>query len=350
MTKRFPKHELERFVAEVMRVEGLPEADAADVARLMVAADMAGIDLHGIFGLTRYLPRLRAGGINKRPKIRIVRETASVALIDGDHGMGHLVGQFAARTAIQKASETGIGWSGTRNSDHEGAASVYATMPLEHGMAGIYGAVGIGKYVPPWGGMDKLLGTNPFAIAVPAAEGPPVVMDFATTVTSIRNARSKARLGEQLPEGWMIERDGSPLTDPTRVSEGLLLPIGGYKGYALGFVLGLLAGTLNGATMGEDAVDIEVDLHRAPGVGQFICALDLAALGDAGSICADVDRVAWEMRRSAPLPGFDQVQVPGDGRATRLRDREENGVPITDALRAELSRIAKEIGVRPLSG
>ncbi len=333
-----------------MLAEGLPEADAADVARLMVVANIAGIDSHGIFGLTRYLPRIRAGGINKTPNIGIIRETTSVALIDGDHGMGHLVVQHAARTAIRKASETGIGWAGTRNSNHEGAASVYATMPLEHGMAGIYGAVAVGKYLPPWGGMDKLLSTNPIAIAVPAGEGPPVVMDFSTAVTSIRNARSKAKRGERLPEGWMIERDGSPLTDPTRVSEGLLLPMGGHKGYVLGFVIGLLAGTLNGATMGKDAVDIDVDFHRAPGVGQFICALDPAAFGDAAAIGANVERIASEMRRSAPIPGFDQVRVPGDGRAARQRDREENGIPIDDALRAELDEIAKETGVLPLSG
>ena len=264
--------------------------------------------------------------------------------------MGHLVVQHAARTAIRKASETGIGWAGTRNSNHEGAASVYATMPLEHGMAGIYGAVAVGKYLPPWGGMDKLLSTNPIAIAVPAGEGPPVVMDFSTAVTSIRNARSKAKRGERLPEGWMIERDGSPLTDPERVSEGLLLPMGGHKGYVLGFVIGLLAGTLNGATMGKDAVDIDVDFHRAPGVGQFICALDPAAFGDAAAIGANVERIASEMRRSAPIPGFDQVRVPGDGRAARQRDREENGIPIDDALRAELDEIAKETGVLPLSG
>ena len=349
MSERFPARELERFIAEVMTGEGLPEGDAEDVARLMVAADRTGFDAHGIFRLAGYLQRIRGGGINRTPRIRIARDSASVAVVDGDDGMGHLAVQYAARTAIRKASETGIGWAGTRNSNHAGAASVYATMPLEHGMIGIYGAVGSGNHLPPWGGLDTLLSTNPIAIALPAGEGDPVVMDFATTVASMGRIRATAQRGESMPEGWMIERDGTPLTDPARASEGLLVPMGGYKGYALGLVIGLLAGTLNGAAMGTEVVDYSGDLDRATNTGQFICALDPAAFGDAAAIGQAVDRVADEMRGSAAMPGFDRVRVPGDGRAARLAEREEGGVPIPDALRATLDRIAGETGVAPLA-
>ena len=253
MSERFPSDELERFIARVMAKEGLPDGDAADVARLMVARRPHRLrrtrDLPPA-GLPE--PRIRSGGINKTPTIGILQESASVAVIDGDDGMGHLAVAYAARTAIRKASGTGIGWAGTRNGNHAGAASVYAAMPLEHGMIGIYGSVGGGNLLPPWGGLDPMLSTNPIAVAIPAGDGTPVVMDFATTVASMGKIRAVAQRGETMPEGWMIERDGTPLTDPTRASDGLLLPMGGYKGYALGLVIGLLAGTLNGAAMGED--------------------------------------------------------------------------------------------------
>ena len=348
MSDRFPPDELERFIAEVMIREGLPEVDAADVARLMVAADRTGFDAHGIFRLPDYLKRIRSGGINKTPKIGILRETASVAVVDGDNGMGHLAVERAVRTAIAKASETGIGWAGTRNGNHAGAASVYAAMPLAHGMIGIYGAVGGGNQMPPWGGTDLLLSTNPLAVAIPAGDGTPVVMDFATTVASMGKIRTVAQRGESMPEGWMVARDGTPLTDPARASEGLLLPMGGYKGYALGLVIGLLAGTLNGAAMGEDLLDYAADVDRAANTGQFICALDPAAFGDASAIGGAVDRVAGQMRGSATMPGFDAVRVPGDGRAARMAEREEHGIPIPGALREALDGIAGETGVAPL--
>ncbi len=349
MSERFASGELERFIAGVLTREGLPGGDAADVARLMVAADRTGFDAHGIFRLPDYLKRIRGGGINRTPQIAILRETASVALVDGDNGMGHLAVERAARTAIRKASETGIGWAGTRNGNHAGAASVYAAMPLAHGMIGIYGAVGGGNQMPPWGGADLLLSTNPLAVAIPAGDGTPVVMDFATTVASMGKIRATAQRGEAMPEGWMVARDGTPLTDPARASEGLLLPMGGYKGYALGLVIGLLAGTLNGAAMGGDLIDYAADVDRAANTGQFICALDPAAFGEAAVIGQAVDRVAGEMRGSATMPGVDAVLVPGDGRAARLADREQNGIPVPDALRDVLDGIADETGVAPIA-
>ena len=216
------------------------------------------------------------------------------------------------------------------------------------GLIGPNGAVGGGNQMPPWGGTDLLLSTNPLAVAIPAGDGTPVVMDFATTVASMGKIRTVAQRGESMPKGWMVARDGTPLTDPARAPEGLLLPMGGYKGYALGLVIGLLAGTLNGAAMGEDLIDYAADVDRAANTGQFICALDPAAFGDAAAIGEAVDRVAGQMRGSEVMPGFDAVRVPGDGRAARLADREENGIPIPDALRAALDGIAEETGVAPL--
>src|SRR5206468_1082317 len=166
------------------------------------------------------------------------------ALVDGDNGIGHLVMRFAAETAIKKAKQNGVAWVGARMSNHAGPANLYATMPLAHDMIGMYLAVGSNNHLPPWGSVENLLGTNPIAIAIPAGEEPPIVLDMAPTVAAFGKVRLKAQRGEEMPVGWMIDRQGKPLTDAKRMDEGLLVPIGEYKGYGLSLMTGLLVGTL----------------------------------------------------------------------------------------------------------
>src|SRR5690606_5720500 len=158
------------------------------------------------------------------PNIRVTEEWPAAALVDGDNGMGHLVMRFAAETAIAKAKQAGVAWVGARMSNHAGPAALYATMPLAHDMIGIYLAVGSSNHLAPWGGAELLLGTNPIAVAIPALEEPPIVLDMAPTVAAFGKVRLKAQRGEEMPVGWMIDRNRRPLTDPKRADEGLLLP------------------------------------------------------------------------------------------------------------------------------
>jgi LDH2 family malate/lactate/ureidoglycolate dehydrogenase len=209
--------ELEAFVARAFIAAGLPDADAQTVAGLMVEADLRGSDTHGVIRLPLYVRRLRAGGINAKANIRVMNESTSVALIDGDNAMGHLVMHEAALLAIEKAKATGIGWVGARMSNHAGPAALYVTQPLDHDMIGLYFAVGSNNHLPPWGGSESLLGTNPMAVAVPALAEPPIVLDMAPTVAAYGKVRLKAQRGEAMPVGWMIDREGKPLTDPKRV-------------------------------------------------------------------------------------------------------------------------------------
>ena len=244
--RRVPVDRLAAFITRALQAGGLPPEDAATVGGLMAEADLQGSDGHGVIRLAPYLKRLRAGGLNTRPDIRIVSERPAMALLDGDNGMGHLVMSKAARIAIDKARACGIGWVGARHSNHAGPASLYLREPLREGMVALYFAVGNANHLPPWGGMDMLLSTNPVAVGIPAGSEPPVVLDMATTVAAYGKVKAKAKRGEMMPEGWMIDRQGRPLLDPTRADEGFLLPIGGHKGYGLALVVGLLAGTLNG--------------------------------------------------------------------------------------------------------
>jgi len=242
----------------------------------MVRADLNGADGHGIFRLPQYVRRIKGGGVNVNPKVRVEREAAGMALIDGDNGMGHVVMSFAAQTAIEKAKTAGAAWVGVHHSNHAGPASLYAAMPLAHDMIGLYLAVGNANHMAPWGGIDMLLSTNPIAVAAPGHDGP-IVLDMATSVAAYGKVKTAAQRGETLPEGWMIDHQGRPLTDPKRADEGLLVPIGGYKGYGLALVIGLLAGSLNGAAAGSETIDFNADDKTATNTGHAIVALSIAA-------------------------------------------------------------------------
>ena len=343
--QRFPAAQVCRFLTAALERLGLPAEDAATVAQLMTEAEMQGSDGHGVIRLVPYARRIRAGGINLRPRIRVVKEKAAMALIDGDNGMGHLVMKQAAELAIAKARQCGIAWVGSRLSNHAGPASLYARMCLPHDMLGLYFAVGNANHLPPWGGLDMLLSTNPIAVAVPAGEEPPVVLDMATTVAAYGKVKAKAQRGEQMPVGWMIDRQGQPLTDPKRAEEGFLMPIGGYKGYGLAMIVGLLAGTLNGAAMGSEVIDFNHDDVTVTNTGQAIVAIAPDAFGELDAFKARVDKLVRELRASERMPGVDRIWMPGEQSHARRIVNEREGLALPAALRAQLDGFARDIGI-----
>jgi L-2-hydroxycarboxylate dehydrogenase (NAD+) len=346
---RLPAPTVRNFIDQAFQRVGLPEADARAVAELMAEADLQGSEGHGIFRLPQYIRRIRAGGINPRPRIRIERERAATALVDGDNGMGHLVMSRAAGLAIEKARNTGVAWVGARFSNHAGPASLYARMPLAHGMLGLYIAIGNANHMPPWGGVEMLLSTNPIAIAAPGERHEAIVLDMATTVSAYGKVKTKAQRGETMPEGWMIDREGRPLTDPTRANEGFLLPIGGPKGYGLALMFGIVAGVLNGAAFGRDVVDFNADHTSVTNTGQLVVAVDVAAFMDVAAFRRQVDEV-WDTMKSSPtLPGHHEIRLPGERSAAVSEERRRDGVPLHPELAAALVRLADELGIPHLS-
>ena len=346
---RVAAEQLQAFIARAFQAVDVPESDARSIAELMARADVNGSEGHGVFRLPQYIRRIKGGAVNVKPRIRIERERAAMALVNGDNGMGHLVMRFAAEKAIEKAKTAGIAWVGAQWSNHAGPASLYAAMPLEHDMIGIYFAVGSANHLPPWGGIDMLLSTNPIAVAVPAGEEPPIVLDMATTIAAYGKVKTKAQRGETMPVGWMIDREGKPLTDPKRANEGFLLPIGEYKGYGLALVIGLIAGTLNGAAMGRDVVDFNADDATPTNTGQAIAAISVEAFGDVPEFKANVDALIRDIRASRRLPGVERIWLPGEQSFAKRRERLTKGVPIPDALRASLESLAKELHIAPLA-
>ena len=342
--------DLSRFIADALQRVGMPAAAAAEVAGLMTEADLTGADAHGVFRLPQYVRRIEAGGVNPKARIEVRKTGPATALVDGDNGMGHLVMSRAAETAVALARDTGIGWVGARRSNHAGTAGLYAEMPVRHGMVGIYAAVANANHMAPWGGSELLLGTNPLGIGIPCGDAPPLILDMATTVVSYGTVKNYALKGLTMPPDWLVSRsDGKPLTDPKRSGEGLLLPIGGYKGSGLALMLGLLAGTLNGAAFGRDVIDFNADQSSETNTGHFIVALDVARFLPLDVFAAEVNRHLDDLRRSERLPGAASIRMPGDQRAARREERSRRGVPLPAPLHKQLDAVADTLGVARLS-
>jgi L-2-hydroxycarboxylate dehydrogenase (NAD+) len=340
---------LRAFIAASFETVGVPREDAKAIAQLMAQADINGSEGHGVFRLPQYIRRIKGGAVNVKPNIRVEREMAGMALVHGDNGMGHLVMKFATEKAIEKAKTAGVAWVGARWSNHAGPASLYASMPLAHNMIGLYMAVGSANHLPPWGGLDMLLSTNPIAVAVPAGEEPAIILDMATTVAAYGKVKTKAQRGEMMPEGWMMDRQGNPLTDPKRANEGFLLPIGGYKGYGLALVMGLLAGNLNGAAMGKDVVDFNNDDTTETNTGHTIVAINVEAFQDLKEFKQGMDTLIRDIRNSQRLPNVDRIRLPGEGTHTARSENEKNGIPMPEALLAALDQLAADLKIAKLA-
>jgi len=340
---------LEAYIARAFEAVDVPSADAMVIAQLMTRADVNGSEGHGVFRLPQYIRRIKGGAVNVRPNIRIERQAAAMALVNGDNGMGHLVMRYATQIAIEKAKTAGVAWVGAKWSNHAGPASLYASMPLEHDMIGLYMAVGSANHLPPWGGIDMLLSTNPLAVGIPAGEEPPIVLDMATTVAAYGKVKTKAQRGESMPIGWMIDRQGRPLTDPKRANEGFLLPIGEYKGYGLALVIGLLSGTLNAAAMGRDVVDFNADDTTPTNTGHAVVAISVEAFEDVVEFKRNVDTLVRELRNSRRLPGVERIWLPGEQSHYKRQERTKLGIPIPAALLSSLDALAGELKIPQLT-
>jgi L-2-hydroxycarboxylate dehydrogenase (NAD+) len=345
----FPARAAFSLIKDALTAAGLPPAHAAKAAELMTEADLTGADGHGIFRLPQYVRRLKAGGINLRPQIRVTKTAPATAVVDGDNGMGHLVMSRAANEAIAIAREAGVSWVGVRRSNHAGPAGLYAEMPVKHGMIGLYSAVANANHMAVWGGCEHVLGTNPFAIGVPTGEGP-MVLDMATTVVSYGTVKKYVLQGLPMPEGWLVDaRTGEPITDPSKSSDGVLLPIGGYKGSGLAIMLGLLAGILNGAAFGRDVIDFNADDKSETNTGHFVVAIDIARFTPLATFISEVDHHVHDLRHSKRLPGVDVIRLPGERRRQCREQRDRDGIPLAGPLIAQLDKLANDLEVATLA-
>lgn len=339
---------LEDFCARTLEAVGVNSDHAAITSRRLIEADTRGRTGHGLIRLAPYIERIEAGGMNLSPDIRVTHETPTSAQLDGDNALGQVVMTQATEIAIQKAKASGMAWVGTVRSNHAGAAGLYPLMAARAGLVAIYVAVANANGMPPWGGSESVLGTNPISIAVPTAEGSPFLLDIATTVASHGSIKVAAQAGEQMPIGWVINSDGEPITDPTQAHEGFLMPIGGYKGSGLNIAIGLLAGVMNGAAFGRSVIDHRVELATPTNTGQAIFVLRPDLFMPAEEMLRSVSEHLDELRSAVP-PGDAPLRLPGDRAAEVEASVEKSGVAVPEALLAQLTELALRLGIDPLT-
>ena len=336
---------------------GCCAADAALAARVLVSADVRGIDSHGVARLTGYVRLWEAKRINTNPAIKVIYETPSTAVVDGDKGLGLVVAPFAMQVAIDKAKNAGTGWVSVRNSNHFGIAGYHAMMALEHDMTGI-AMTNASALVAPTFSIERMLGTNPIAVAIPAGKQPPFVADFATTTAANGKLEMLQRKEEAAPLGWVQDKMGAASTDANELKKGgSLLPLGSdrehgsHKGYALGSIVDIFSGLLSGASYGPWAPPFPAyvpmpDNMPGAGLGHFFGAMRIDAFRPAEEFKQHMDNWITRFRNATPAPGHDSVLIPGDPERVLEIKRRKDGIPLVDSVIAELETTGNRFGVR----
>jgi LDH2 family malate/lactate/ureidoglycolate dehydrogenase len=335
---------LREFAESCFLKIGIYPDHASIAAGVLVESDLRGIESHGVVRLKdHYIDRISNGGTNPKPKIRILHEAQSTALMDGDAGVGLVVGYRAMELAIQKAGVTGAGFVSVTNSRHFGIAGYYPTMAISHDMIGIAMTNASPLVVPTFGSVP-MLGTNPISIAAPVDDGPPFILDMATSVVSAGKLEMAIRNGEEIPEGWAMDLSGSSTTDPkiARTSQRFL-PLGShpensnYKGYGLGIVVDILCGVLSG-------------IGASPGLGKnfghFFGALRIDSFRPAKEFKQMMTEMGKDLRATPTVPGYGPVIVPGDKEQMVKEERLINGVPLKPEVVESLLFLGQELGVQ----
>ena len=332
---------LRRFCGQAFERAGVPAEDAATVADTLVEADLRGVHSHGVWYLSTYTRRLRGGGLNPRPAVRVLRETPVLALLDADRAMGQVAGVRAMHLAMEKATTSGVGVVTVRNSNHLGAAAYYALLAARKNQIG-FAVSDAEPTMAPWGGTKAVVGNNPMAYAIPAEEEFNIVLDMAQSVVAWGKIFLAAQRGERIPITWALGADGTPTEDPHEAMAGLLLPVGGYKGYGLATVMEILSSVLVGATFGADMAPMSDD-SASQDVGHFFMALDI---GHFMPLDAFRERMAHLIREHRGVPrgaGVERIYLPGEIEHDRRVQRLGAGIPLEPYVITALMALGKEL-------
>lgn len=339
---RVPAARWQAQIRSLLGAWGMRSHDAEVVSDVLTAADLAGIDSHGATLLPLYDQQLRSGGACARAEIRVVHERAAVALIDGGAGFGQVPTTMATEMAAERAERFGVAAIAIRNSNHYGAAGVYARRLAERGLIGLSTSSVWRAAIVPTRGLAPRLGTNPLAFAAPRARGRPFLLDMATSTAAIGKLKLAARAGTEIPEGWALRRDGTPERDPERaLLDTLLVPLGGHKGYGLAAMVEILSSTLAGAAQ----TPLRAASGRDHDVGHFVLALDPELIrGSRADFEADLDAMVEALRATPAADPEQPVLVAGDPEYAREDERTANGIPLPPALAAQLRELAERAG------
>lgn len=346
---------LNAFCQKIFLKMGCSESDAQVATQVLLSADIRGVDSHGVARLSGYVRLWENNRINAKPSIQVVHETPSTAVVDGDGGLGLVVAPWAMNIAIKKAEVAGTGWVSVRNSNHYGIAGYHAMMALDKDMIGI-SMTNASPLVSPTFSLDRLLGTNPIAVAIPADQQPPFVADFATTTAANGKLEILQRVNKEAPEGWIQDAKGGISTNPHELKEGgALLPLGGdrdhgsHKGYCLGAVVDIFSAVLSGANYGPWVPPFVafLPLPEDPvgkGIGHFFGAMRVDAFRPADEFKTHMDKWITTFRNSRSVEG-EKVLIPGDPERIMEQERLQHGVPVQAKVREDLIALAAKLGV-----
>ncbi len=345
---RMKAERLKEIMKELLLAAGVTPENSELTAEILVQADMRGVNTHGALRLPVYLKRIAKGSVAADPEMRITMDRKAVAVIDGGNGLGQVSGHMAMGLAMEKARDCGVGSVWVVNGHHFGAGAYYVEMAAKADMIG----VALSNTVPlmaPWGGREARVGNNPFAVCVPAGEEKPILLDMAFSQVAQGKISLALAKGEKIPLDWAIDREGKPTDDPAAAMEGLLLPVGGYKGYGQAVVADLLSGLLQGAGVGGQ-VNAMRALELKQNAGQMYMAIDISAFQDPAEFKAKVDQYIRGMKDTPKAPGAGEIFLPGEQSWLRLERAKTEGVCLPEAVFAELIQEGDHLGIdiRPL--
>ncbi len=345
MEIKIKDQDLRKFCEGICLKLGLSKEHTHDLVDSLVFANLRGIDSHGIMRLTSYIKRINEGGCKTNPKINVIKEEPSIALIDGDSGLGQVVGMQAVKFAINKAKNQGISIVGANNSSHYGAASYYSIKMTEANMIGFSMTNGE-PVMTAWGGKKCLIGNHPISIAAPHLPGKPVVLDIATSKVSGGKVRLAAKNEQKIPEDWIIDRNGKKTDDPNELSGGgALLPFGEYKGYGLAVMIEILtsilmnAGILHHAKSGMKVFDAPTD------IGHCFMAVNIESFISLEDFRKKVDWMVSEIKNSPTAEGFREIFVPGEIEHRVEEERKRVGIPVSEQVLEDLQKLSKDFQV-----
>ena len=354
--RHFTAEYLADFCAQVFIFFGLAETDACQAADVLVTSDLRGIDSHGVARLHTYFEMLELGRINPKSNIRIVRERHSVATVDGDNGLGLVVAPKANAIAMDKAQQYGSGWVSVCNTNHFGIAGYYPLQALKRDLIG-WAMTNTTKLVAPLWGAERMLGTNPLAIAFPGYQEPAIVIDMATSAVAYGKIEIALRTKSRIPKGWIIDKAGRDSTDPQdMIDGGAQLPLGsekdmgGHKGYGLASMVDILCCVLSGANWGPFAPPFALrqeipQRSVGKGIGHFFGALEIDAFIDKDEFKKQIDEWVRVFRKTKPAPGTDGPLIPGDPEREAEVSRSRDGIPLLQPVIDDLVDIANKTGI-----
>jgi len=345
--RRVADTDLRRYVGALFVHAGMADADATLLAETLVDADLSGVHSHGVLRVPEYLRKLGEGGVDPRGAPRVVGALGGCLVVDGGNAMGQVAAMYAMERAIERVGTQGIVAAAVRGSNHCGAVGFYARRAAARGTIGLATTNAL-PTMAPWGGAEPIVGINPLAIAIPAGRHPPLLFDGAFSGSAHGKIRVYAQRGEPIPEGWATDRDGRPTTDASAALEGLLLPIGGFKGIALAMMMGILSSLLSGAAYGTELGDMARG-PRAGLDGHFLAAIDIAAFEDPVRFRARVDAIVDEVHNSRRASGVTRLYVPGEPEEEARARRGVEGIPLNAQTLADLTRVGQLRGIAPLA-